>query len=102
MSTPRHVYPAEICGGDEQAHIAYPHDRQMQEIVTAGIRKNRKLKFTIELEGEFYYCLLQRLDKQALETDSILDLRECMRLSDRIMEQLRAQGFYGLQPEAEG
>lgn len=101
MATPRHVYPTEICGGDEQPQIAHPHDRQLQEIVSAGIKKNRKLKFKVELEGGFYYRLLQQLDQRALATDCIIDLRECMHLADRIMEQLRAQGFYGPQAEAD-
>jgi hypothetical protein len=125
MASPRRVPCSEF--HSQRTEIAYPHDRQMQELVTQGIKANGRKKFKIELEGEFYYTLsswrasfitpyraggrvllhpielegefyytlLQRLDKIALDTDSILDLRECMRLSDRIMEQLRAQGFYG-------
>lgn len=101
MATPRHVYPTEICGGDPQPHISHPHDRQLQELVSAGIKNNRNKTFKLELEGQVYYNLLQRLDSQALDTDSIIVLRECMHLTDRIMAQLRAQGFYGPQAEAD-
>jgi hypothetical protein len=94
MASPRHV-PCSEFSSTRQTEVAYPHDRQMQELVTRGIKANGKKKFKIELEGEVYYDLLKRLDKEALETDSIMDLRECMHLADRIMEQLRAQGFYG-------
>lgn len=101
MATPRHVYPTEICGGDEQPQIAHPHDRQLQELVSAGIKRNGNLIWKIELKGLVFYELLQILDQQALKTDSILELRQCVRLTDRIMEQLRAHGFYGPEAEAE-
>jgi hypothetical protein len=95
MATPRHVFPAEICGGDPQPHVTYPHDRQMQELVSAGIKRNRNKIFKIELRGEFYYDLMGQLDRRGLDTLSIIEMRQCVHLTDRIMEQLRAQGFYG-------
>lgn len=95
MATPRHVFSSEICGGDPQPHVAYPHDRQMQELVTAGIKRNRKVTFKIEFPGARFYDLLQVLDKIALQTDSVIEMRECVHLSDEIAAQLRAQGFYG-------
>lgn len=74
---------------------AYPHDRQLQEFVSRGIQKNRKLVFKIELPGQRCYDLLRLLDEVGIETLCPLTMRECVRLGDTIMEQLRAQGFYG-------
>jgi hypothetical protein len=71
----------------------------MQELVSAGIKRNRKITFKIEFVGTRFYELLSVLDKIALQTDSILELRECVHLVDEIMVQLRTQGFYG-KPEA--
>jgi hypothetical protein len=84
-----------IVDGGTGPDIAYPHDRQLQEFVSAGIKRNGRKVFRIELQGQYFYDLLKVLDDLALKTESILDLREAVRLSDRIAEQLRAQGFYG-------
>ncbi len=77
---------------DEDKEQSGP-DPALHNLATNGIARNRKRQFHIDLPGSKFNTLITLLDAIALDTKSILILRDCVHLGDEIMDQLREQGF---------
>lgn len=61
---------------------------------SAGLRRNAQRHFKVELVGLEFYSLLGTLEKAAEKSDKYTNIRAFVIWTEKIREQLRAQGFY--------
>jgi len=98
MATPTPTPEHLKSHGHEMAEIAHyetahPHDNQLADSETRGIRRNRKHTFNLQFTGQELYDLRAILATRAVETEDFEKVRECVDFWETISAQAREQGF---------
>ena len=70
-----------------------PEPRGLDAFRTQGIRRNRKLQFTLTLSGDEIQRTLKVLEDLAVESRCYLQVRECVLMAERIRAEAHKQGF---------
>jgi hypothetical protein len=66
---------------------------EQPDVISQGIRRNRRQSFAVDMAGADWYSLLQFIESSAERSTAFESIRTCVHLSDLIRAQLREQGF---------
>ena len=61
--------------------------------ISAGVKANRVLEFSVRQDGNFWYGLLKDIEDQAEESKHFPDIQRLVLESIEIRSQLKEQGF---------